>query len=182
MMRPMNIVTLAVGAALLAAMMLTTPEYNDAIKPFVTKVDAGQIGKTRLISGRFDAWRTADQISFLEGENDVTRNTEGVFLIVNLQLSGTTRSTPVDATWQGSSNRRYQASKRVLNLPQQIDLLWLQPGVASKTFAVFELPPDEIEGGRLLLTLGYNPPLDGTLSLAPPKTAPSHEPTARLGP
>lgn len=181
MSRLVNLAIVVGSAALLAGMMLTNPDYNSVVRPFVTKVSAGDMGETRMFAGRFDTWRTADRVSFDNLGTSVTRDTEGVFLIVDLELSGTIRSTMVDTIWEGASKRRYASTKRVANVPRQVDQLWLQPGLSSTTFTVFELPLDEIEGGRLVVTMSYNPDLDGTLSLAPPDTPPPHEAEVRLG-
>ena len=110
------------------------------------------------------------------------RDTDGVFLVADFILSGTRESTMLSATWIGASKRHYRATSRISDLPRQIDQLWLQPGLDSKTFAIFELPPDEIKGGSALLSLRLDPPLDGTLLLNPPDMPPVHEAILRLGP
>ncbi|MDT1061372.1 hypothetical protein RM190_05825 [Paracoccus sp. CPCC 101403] len=175
-----NGLILVVAAVLLGAMMLSNPDYNSAIRPFVAEAEPGEMGRTRLIAGRFDGWRTADRVQFSQYGRKLTRGTGGVFLIADLTLSGTTTSTMVAATWIGASKRQYRATSRVSGPPRLIDQLWLQPGIRNKTFAVFELPPDEIAGGALLLTLPLNPPMEGTLQIAPPETPPGHETLARL--
>lgn len=181
MIRPADLLIVAGGAVALFAMMLSNPDYNSAVRAFVTPVAAGETGQTRLIRGQFQGWRTADRITFPEYGRDVQRTTEGLFLITDLALSGTTISTPIDAWWIGASGRRYAATRRIAGLPRQTDLLWLQPGLDSHAMAIFELPPDEVAGGALLLTLRFDPVLDGTLRLAPPEAPPAHQEDERLG-
>lgn len=41
------------------------------------------------------------------------------------------------------------------------------PGLPAKATAIFELPADEVAGGRLALQLGLNPVLEGTLQADP---------------
>lgn len=181
MIRPGPLIVALVGALLLAGMLETNPDYNSAIRPFVTKVAVGEEGKTRLYSGSFPSWRTADKISFPLYNKEITRDTEGVFLIAEPQLLALTSSSFFDAVWIGKSGRRYATTKRISNLPRQAGMLYLQPGFQSRAIAIFELPPDEIAGGSLLVTPPYEPPLDGDLQLAPPDTAPVHETLIRMG-
>ena len=174
MKRRAALLALLAGALLLAGMLSTNPDYNRAVQPFVAEVPPGARGETRLIEASFTGWRTADQIRFPRFGSEITRTTSGIFLIVELELSGTSRSTQANAVWIGTSERRYSASKRVTGMTRHLDETWLQPGLAVSGLAVFELPPDEIEGGSLLLTLPSDPPLEGTLRLQPPATRPDH--------
>lgn len=180
MMSFSNLAIIGVSLAALGAMMVTNPDYNRALRPFVTHVPAGQMGQTRLLAGRMEGWRTADRVAFTEYGKEVARGSDGVFLIVDLSLSGTTDSTMIAASWVGSSGREYMTTKRITNVPGQIEELWLQPGLESRAIAVFELPPDEVTGGALRLTLRLDPDLDGTLLLDPPTEAPAHEDVARF--
>lgn len=181
MISPLNLLVIAASAVALSGMMLTNPDYNRALQPFVTDVPFGEPGQTRLIIARFDGWRSADQVSFTQFGTDQTRDSEGVFLIADLVLSGTTRSTRVDASWIGASGREYAATRRISGVEGQLDDLWLQPGLESRASAYFELPADEIEGGALRLSLPLDPDLDGTLRLAAPDGTPPHQPDLRLG-
>lgn len=180
-MRPVNILIFLIAALMLGGMMMTTPGYNQARAPFITTVPFDQQGQTRLFGGRFLDWRTADRIEMDQFGTKTTRDTEGVFLIVDLMVTGTSETTVAEASWLGASGRRYDATKRVTTLPGQLDLQWLQPGIEAKTFTVFELPPDEVQGGGLLLSHGFPRPLDGVLRLEGPATAPKHETVVRLG-
>ncbi|GAB1362998.1 hypothetical protein MASR1M32_22340 [Rhodobacter sp.] len=58
------------------------------------------------------------------------------------------------------------------DLPQQLTDQWAQPGLESRAIAIFELPPDEITGGALMLGLPLDPRLEGKLRLAPPADPP----------
>lgn len=177
--RPANLLIVLAGAAALAGMMATQPDYNSAVRPFVSHAAPGDWAETRLIRARFDGWRTADRIVPPDGR---ARETGGVFLIADLTLAGRGTSTMVDAAWIGATGRRYAATRRVSGLPLQLDDLWLQPGLDSRAVAVFELPPDEIAGGALALTLRLDPALDGTLRLAPPMSPPAHRAVESVAP
>lgn len=177
-----NLVIIAASAAALGAMMMTNPDYNRALRPFATHVPTGGAGQTRLIAGRMLDWRVADQVAFSTFGREMLRDSEGVFLMVDLSLSGTTSSTMIAASWIGSSGREYDTTTRITDVPGQLEDLWLQPGLNSTATAYFELPPDEIAGGALRLNLRLNPDLDGVLLLDPPAQPPSHLDVARLGP
>lgn len=180
MNRLASITVVLAGAGMLAGLRATNPDYDRAIAPFVTTVAANESGTTQLIGGRFLDWRLADRIAFPHAGAEVTRDTGGSFLIVDLEVRGTTQSTPARAVWIGSSGRRYATTRRVSGLARQLDEIWLQPGVPLSALAIFELPPDEVEGGSLLLTLTLDQPLEGNLRLLPPPTAPTHEAIARF--
>ncbi len=159
---------------MLAGMLRSNPDYNSTIRPFTRKADWDQTGQARLMSGRILDWHTAEQIQFQEFGHDLIRKSEGIFLIVDLALTGRENSSKVEALWIGSSQRRYSATKRITGLPRQIDSLWLQPGLESKTFAIFELPADEVEKGAILLGPPSVTPLDDTLLLEAPPSSPPH--------
>ena len=163
MISPVNLAIIAASAAALGAMMLTNPDYNRALQPFTTHVASGQTGQTRLIAGQMEGWRTADQIAFSNFGTETRRDSEGVFLIVDMSLTGTTESTTVSASWVGSSGREYDSTTRIANVPGLLSDLWLQPGLNSRAMTVFELPPDEVAGGALRLTLRLDPDLDPSL-------------------
>lgn len=180
MIRPAQILILTVALVLMVAMMLTNPDYNSAVRPFETRVPAGETGQTRLIGGRIEGWRTANRLTFPLLGTPTLRDTQGVFLIVDLRLFGTTESIMLRASWIGPSGRRYDTTSRVTGTMNQLEDLWLQPGLESKAVAIFELPPDEISGGAIVLAQRIDPPLDGVLRLAAPSAPPVHAPDIGL--
>ena len=180
MIRPSQILIAVIGIAILAGLQMTNPNYNRAIKPFVTQVPQGELGTTRSFSARFDAWRTTDQIEYLRYDKPQRRTTDGVFLIADLVLRGTSKSAALDAYWLGASGRRYVATKRIDTVPLLLRTAFTQPELDTKTFAIFELPPDEIAGGKLVLNVMMDMPLDGTLALDPPTYEPEHKSVERF--
>lgn len=169
------------GAGLLAAFQATNPGYNETFRPFVIDVPADQPGDTRLFDGRIAGWRSADRISFSQFGRDRLLNTQGVFLLVDLRLHANIQSTTLRAVWLGASGREYAATARAENLPGALESVALQPGLTMSALAVFELPPDEIAGGALILASPLNPPLDGVLRLQPPAAAPEHRAEESFG-
>lgn len=168
------------GTALLAAMQVTNPGYNDAFRPFVTDVPRDGVGETRLFGGQIAGWRSADRIGFSHFGRERLLDTQGVFLLVDLKLHARVRSTTLRATWQGASGREYAATARAENLPGAAESVMLQPGLTMSALAIFELPPDEIAGGALILAPPLNPPLDGALRLQPPAAPPGHRAEERF--
>ncbi len=161
-----------VGAALLAGMMMNNPNYDRALRPFVTDVMAGTRGETRTFSATFTGWETAGKLIFPYLGRPTTRTTGGIFLVTAMTVEGGQSSTRLSAVWEGASGRLYQETPRVRDLPQQLTDQWAQPGLESRAIAIFELPPDEITGGALMLGLPLDPRLEGKLRLAPPADPP----------
>lgn len=168
------------GTVALGAMMLTNPDYNRALRPFTAHAAAGEWAHTRLFAGTMDGWRTADRISYTAFGSKVTRDSDGVFLIVDVSLSGTSVSTKLSASWKGSSGREYYTTARIRDVPGQLEDLWLQPELNSRAIAIFELPKDEVVGGAMRISLRLDPDLDGTLMLDPPAGTPPHEAVTRF--
>ncbi len=174
MIGPGPILISATALALLAGMMLSNPDYDSVVRPFEVSVPPEGRGQTRLIGGQITGWRTADRVTLPSSVGGQVRETQGVFLIVDLKVFGTTESTMIRAAWIGASGRRYATTTRISGTLHQIEDVWLQPGLESSATAIFELPPDEIAQGAILLTLRIDPPLDGTLRLSAPTEAPEH--------
>lgn len=164
-----------VGAALLAGMMLTNPSYDRALRPFVTDAAPQTKGATRSFRATFTGWETAQTITFAPFGRSTIRSTGGIFLITAVTVEGVHNSTRLSAVWAGASGRLYHETPRIRDLAQQLPEQWAQPGLESRAIAIFELPPDEVQGGALLLSLPLDPRLDGKLRLAPPADPPKQQ-------
>lgn len=177
-----NAISVIFGAGLLALMLATLPDYASTIRPFV--IDAGTNGKAegRLFDARFTGWQIAKKLAFEQSGEQVERDTAERFLIGEVEVTGKAKSTLAEAVWQGASGRKYAATKRASNAPRSLDTNWLQPGLTDKRRVVFELPEDEISGGKLILSSGGSQAFDSALHLAPPATMPSLIQTAILKP
>lgn len=173
MRRLVQLFALIASAVLLAAMMVTTPDFNSSFRAIPTYVESGGEGQTRLVKGRFLDWQIADRI-VLQGRSEQTMfDTQGKFLIADLEVGGVQASTVMDATWIGASGRQYFADTRIPAYQGGLKGLWLQPGLTDKARVIFELPPDEIAGGRLKLGWSVEIPLEGILILDPPAHPPA---------
>ncbi|KRW93654.1 hypothetical protein [Paracoccus sp. MKU1] len=169
------------GAALLGGMMQTAPDYNSVVQPFRHHVAAGRTGEARSFRARFTGLRLADRIAFRRYGRDLVRDSDGVFLIAEIEAEATLASQRLDAVWQGASGRRYALSRRAEDIPRGLESRWFQPGLSNRAVAVFELPADEVAGGALVLTGSFTAVFDSALHLAPP-ALPERRPIIRFEP
>lgn len=186
MSRLRYIIPVLLGACILAAMMMTTPDFNSVFRPFRTDARDGSPDETlaqgRLFSARFTDWKTADKLAFERYGKAITRDTQGVFLVVDFELLNVRESVRLTATWLGRSGREYVQTTRAEGTPLTLDVRQFHPGIANKGSAYFELPPDEIQGGQLLVARRGPNTLDSELVLKPTSNAPvSHQEVLRIG-
>ncbi|WP_353194878.1 hypothetical protein [Pusillimonas noertemannii] len=183
MIRLRHVLPIVLGACALGAMMATTPDFNSVFRPLRTTAPNGAAAHGRLLAVRFADWQTAQQLSFERYGATVMRDTQGVFLVVEFDISDVRESVRLAAAWQGRSGRRYDQTKRVDDAPSTVDTRQFHPGLEDRGRAVFELPPDEIEGGTLLLARKGPNILDSELALTPPAGSPArHNKLLRLEP
>ncbi len=162
-----NLAVLLAGAALLGGMMATAPGYDSTIRPFAIHAAPGEWADGRVFDARFLGGQLTREIGFQRYGQDIIRDSNGVFLIADFEVSGVTASTRVAAVWRGGSGRDYLASGRFDGAPGLLAERWFQPGLTDQTQAIFELPEDEVQGGTLILTRLLDPALDSALYLEP---------------
>lgn len=172
MIRARHILPLVLGACALGAMMTTTPGFDDVFKPLRTTAQNGAYAQGRLFAARFADWQTAERLSFERYGTPVARDTPGVFLVVDVDIAHVRESVQLAAAWLGRSGRRYEQTTRADEAPSTLGTRRFHPGLEDQGRAVFELPPDEIEGGTLLLARKGLNVLDSELALTPPAGAP----------
>lgn len=166
-----HIPPIVLGACVLGALMMTAPNFDNVFKPMRSTAQSGAVAQGRLHAARFSNWQTADQLSFERYGTPVTRNTQGVFLIVDIDILNVKESVRLSAIWQGRSGRRYVQTARADGAPSTLDVRQFHPGLEDQGRAVFELPGDEIQGGTLLLARKGPNVLDSELGLTPPTGA-----------
>ena len=170
MMRLRHILPVLLGACVLGALMNTTPTYDSVFKPMRSTAQGNASAQGRLLSAQLANWQTADQITFERYGSLVTRDTQGVFLIVDVAVQDVQESLRLTATWQGRSGRRYTQTARV-DSATTLNVRQFHPGLQDEGRAVFELPRDEITGGSLLLARQGPNILDSELELIPASSA-----------
>ncbi|MBV2143629.1 hypothetical protein KUG47_08970 [Falsochrobactrum sp. TDYN1] len=167
-----NGAVLLTGAVLLGAIMITAPDYNSVFQAFPSHASIGEIANGRMFDARFLGGRLTHRIDFEYYGRQVSRDTEGIFLIANFEVSGVTASTQLAAKWKGASGRDYAASARFEKAPKILQSLFFQPGLTSKGFVIFEVPEDEVLGGKLILSRRGVTILDSALHLETARIAP----------
>ena len=176
-----NSAVLLIGVVILGVMMITTPDYNSVFRAFLSHASNGEIANGRIFDARFLDGRLTHRVDFEHYGRQISRDTEGIFLIANFEVSGVTATTQLAAKWKGASGRDYAASARFENAPKTLQSLFFQPGITSKSFVVFELPEDEVAGGELILSRRGVTILDSALYLETTRIAPP-EAVVRLDP
>jgi hypothetical protein len=170
------------GGGALGAMMNSLPDYNSSFQPFSVEAAANGVGQGRLFTAELTGLKSAGAISFVKNGATVIRDTSAVFLVAELTIGARRESRQVEAIWLGATGRQYSQSVRVEDAPHTLSPAWFQPGLSDKILAVFELPDDEIVGGRLALTARGDPILDSAVHFASPATAPEKQDILRLEP
>ena len=170
MIKLRHLFSFLLGACILGALMNTTPTYDDVFKPMRSTSQSGKTAQGRLYAARLANWQTADHISFNRYGTHLTRDTDGIFLVVDIDIQDVQESLRLSASWLGRSGRRYEQTTRV-DSATTLNVRQFHPGLQDQGRAVFELPPDEIEGGSLLLARPGPNLLDSELELIPDLTA-----------
>ncbi|MFV0332873.1 MAG: hypothetical protein ACK5JR_02215 [Tropicimonas sp.] len=163
-----NLAIVLSGAAALAGLQATTPYFDDAFSPFVTRARSAELAHGRLFDARFTEWRLAGHVGVTINGAPTLRGTDGVFLIAGIELSDVRQTLPISAVWLGSSGRRYAASARFQGSDFALETRNFNPHVPNAARILFELPRDEVVGGQLVLAVRGSSILDSELHLAPP--------------
>lgn len=160
---------LASGAVLLAGLRWTTPSYAVLTGPIPTSGEQGETVAGRSFTAKVRDVRLADRLQAKLYGKTVERDTSGVWTVVSAEVEATAETSMVTAvTWLGPSGRHYVSTQRLEGLATLLETKPLQPGLPESGLFVFELPPDEVEGGVLLLSsaLRYaEPRLDSELRI-----------------
>jgi hypothetical protein len=86
--------------------------------------------------------------------------TSGLWAVVTTNLTATDTSTTVaDGTWQSPTGLRYHQTERLGYRPD-MPPHGVDPGLERNGLFVFEIPPDQISGARVLIAARQFGPLD----------------------
>jgi hypothetical protein len=177
-----NLLVVLIGGGLLGFMMNTLPDYNSSFQPFSVHADTNGVGQGRLFTAEMTELETARAISYAHHDAEIVRDTSAIFLVAKLAITARQESQQIEAIWLGATGRQYNHSMRLEDAPRALPSLWFQPGLNGKAHAMFELPKDEISGGRLVLMASGNPIMDSAVYFEPPATWPENQGTLRLEP
>ena len=179
---PGNLVAVLLGVAALGAMISTVPDYNSSFQPFAVFADEDGIGRGRQFTAELVELKTADRISYTQFGQDISRDTSATFLVAELSVTGQSESRQLQAVWLGATGRQYSQTARLDDAPRSLSIARFEPDLTDRTVAVFELPEDEIVGGRLGLFPRGSAIMDSAVHFPPPKTVPKSRETLRLEP
>ena len=177
-----NIAVVLLGAAALGGMMNTVPDYNSSFQPFSIFADQDGIGKGRQFTAELTGLKSAKVISYAQFGQEVSRDSSATFLIAELSITGQTESRQLEAIWLGATGRQYSQSARLEDAPRNLSSARFEPGLTDRTIAVFEMPEDEIVGGRLVLAPRASMVMDGAVYFAEAEAAPANHEMLRLEP
>ncbi|MBS7543999.1 hypothetical protein [Ancylobacter oerskovii] len=177
-----SLVAVVLGGGMLGTMMNTLPGYDRSFQPFSVRADDSNFGQGRLFTAELGGLRSAEAISYTQYGKDVVRRTSATFLVVELAISAREESRQMEAIWLGATGRQYSQSARLENAPRTLSSVVFQPGLTDKALAMFELPEDEIVGGRLVLMARGNAVMDSAVYFVPPATAPEKQALLRVEP
>ena len=177
-----NLVPVLLGGAALATMVSTVPDYNTSFQPFAVVADEHGSGQGRNFAAELIGFRRADAISYTQFGQEVTRDTSATFLVVDLSVTAQSESQRLFPMWLGATGRQYQQSARVEDAPRVLSEATFQPGLTDRTVVIFEVPEDEIIGGKLGLLPSGSLILDSDWHFAGPATMPDRQAMLRLEP
>lgn len=177
-----GLLAVLLGAAALGTMMSTVPDYNSSFQPFAVYADKDGIGQGRLFTAELVGLKTAGVISYTRFGEDVSRDTSATFLVADLSITGRSESQQLEAVWVGATGRQYGQSARLDDAPRNLSSARFEPGLTDRTVAVFEVPGDEIVGGRLGLVTRGSMVMDSAVHFAKPERMPEMQAVLRLEP
>jgi hypothetical protein len=154
-----GLVVVALAAGTVVVKDLAT-EPSDVLHPFVTEGTVGKVVTTNAFEVRVDKPSVARTLTFKELSFSPAekRTTSGVWLIVPAAVQSRKAPERFDhATLVSASGKTYADSARVPgNLAPGNE--GTSPGIAFLGTWVFELPPEEIPGAELRVSLGFGDP------------------------
>ncbi|MGX7873894.1 hypothetical protein ACVDG5_015080 [Mesorhizobium sp. ORM6] len=155
-----NLVILAATVALSYGMQVSKPHYADLTAPVPVDGAMHDTVRARSFDVRLDKVVFARQLETSRFGQQKLLTTSGLWAVVTTNLTATAASTTVaDGTWQGPTGLRYHQTER-LGYRQDMPPHGVDPGLEKPGLFVFEVPPDQIRGARLLIATRQFGPLD----------------------
>ncbi|MBZ9917521.1 hypothetical protein FJ959_14670 [Mesorhizobium sp. B2-2-4] len=147
-----NLAILAATVALSYGMQLSKPHYADLTAPIPVDGAMHDTVRARSFDVRLDEVVFARALKTNQFGQQKLLTTSGVWAVVTTSLTATDASiTVADGTWQGPTGLRYRQTER-LGYRQDMPPHGVDPGLQKRGLFVFEVPPDQIGGARLLVS------------------------------
>ncbi|TXH85093.1 MAG: hypothetical protein E6Q77_01130 [Rhizobium sp.] len=160
----LSVLFVGLSALILAFLQSTTPSYAVLTGPIVTAGVQNDVVSSETFSIKVDKIVAAKTISFTRYGKPTERQTEGVWVIVNVELQARRETMTLQAAAiRGASGRLYRQSHRVDGAPRRVPTKELQPGLPTKGLLVFEMPEDEMHDMTLIVSRQQAPQLDSEI-------------------
>jgi hypothetical protein len=155
-----NLAILAATVALSYGMQVTKPHYADLTAPVPIDGAMGKTVRARSFDVRLDTVVFARELKTSQFGQQKLLTTSGLWAVVATSLTATAASTNVaDGTWQGPTGLRYHQTERLGYRPD-MPPHGVDPGLDRTGLFVFEVPPDQVRGAKLLIAARRFGPLD----------------------
>lgn len=161
-----TIVALTAAAAVLYGLQQTRPGYADITRPLAVTGVAGERLSGREFTVQVTNARLAKRLQVTAYGQSRILTTSGVWLIVNLKAEARNKTVAITAaSWRGPTGIQFDASQRLSTFPSLISGQRLEPGIEKSGQVFLEIPPDQLDGGVLLIARGPFIPLDSEITV-----------------
>ncbi|WP_027052245.1 hypothetical protein [Mesorhizobium erdmanii] len=155
-----NLAILCATVALSYGMQVSKPHYADLTAPIPVDGAMHDTLHARSFDVRLDKVVFARALKTSQFGQEKLLTTSGLWAVVTTNLTATVASTTVAlGTWQGPTGLRYHQTER-LGYSPDMPPHGVDPGLEKRGLFVFEVPPDQISGARLLIAERQFGPLD----------------------
>lgn len=165
-------VMLCVAIAALYGMQHSTPYYSDIFSSVTVDGQQGKPAETsRFVVGIVNAYR-ARELTTPGIRTTRAYSTDGEWLVIEAAAKAKLESLNLTSVeWLGPNGIRYTMSKRPTYAPGIVGSERLEPGIPRPILMVFELPRDQIAGGKLLIAESSLTPLSEQVQISMNSTA-----------
>lgn len=159
-----TLAALTVAAAVLYGLQQTKPGYADITAPLAVKGKAGERLSGREFDVQVTGTRLANRLQVTAYGQSRILTTSGVWLIVDVKAEARDETVAITAaSWRGPTGLEFLASERLSTFPTLIRGQRLEPGIEKTGQIIFEMPPEQLAGGVLLMSRSLFTPLDSEI-------------------
>ncbi|PQA74788.1 hypothetical protein C3731_04055 [Brucella oryzae] len=165
-------VMLCVAIAALYGMQHSTPYYSNIFSSVTVEGKQGKpVETSRFVVGIVNSYRARELTTPGTGSTR-TYDTDGEWLVIEAAAKAKIESLGLASVeWLGPNGIRYAMSSRPTLAPGIVGSERLEPGIPRPILMVFELPPDQIAGGKLLIAESSMTPLSEQMQISMSATA-----------
>jgi hypothetical protein len=161
-----NLVVLLAAVGFCYGLQASKPHYADFVAPIPVDGAASETVDARSFTLGVERVVFARTLKLDQFGKERLLTTSGVWAVVTTRLAAKDRSTSIGhAVWEGPDGVRFDSSER-LPFAAGSPPFAMEPGLPGKGRFVFEIPPDQSSGARLLVTEKLFAPLDSQVRVA----------------